>query len=171
MTAAFMTQTAYADHRGVGRSSVSNWKKDGLLVMKDGKVDVIATDRIVDNAIDPMKGRPAGTPTGAGTGEQENTLASERLAEVRESRIGKALKNAQLAGDLAPVEEMQRTLTEAGRMIRDRMQAAFRNKAERLAAETETRTVLTLCSETIDEACASFADAIDAGLLDAEGNA
>jgi uncharacterized protein involved in type VI secretion and phage assembly len=85
--------------------------------------------------------------------------------QVREQRIGQALKNAQLAGDLVPLIEAERRVSEVGRAARERMHAWLRSVAERFAAESDVRTIMALGEEGIDEVFAELADAAAARRL------
>lgn len=181
-----MTQVEYARHRGVGKSAVSNWKKAGHLVLaedpKDGriKVDVDRTDAKLNGKLDPMRGRP---PTGEiettpdeealpleaspSSGPQTGRAGfdAERLEELRERRIGNALKNAQAARELVPLIEAERRVSEIGRVARERMHAWYRSVAERLAAEKDIRAVISLGEEGIDQVFTELADAAELGEL------
>ncbi|MBM3927382.1 MAG: hypothetical protein FJ335_02840, partial [Sphingomonadales bacterium] len=59
-----MTKGAYAVHRGVGKSAVSNWSRKGLLVLGECPtsgavmVDVGRTDARINSRVDPTRGRP-----------------------------------------------------------------------------------------------------------------
>jgi len=90
---------------------------------------------------------------------------AERLEELRERRIGAALKNAQLAGDLVPLIEAERRVAEAGRVARERMQSWLRGIAERFAATADVRAIMSLGEEGIDEVFAELAAAAARGDL------
>lgn len=180
-----MTQVEYARHRGVTKGAVSNWKKDGLLVLAEDpatgkiKVDRDRTDAKLNAKIDPMRGRPPTAtaepappstlplePPAEGSpfaGPGERTLADERLDEIRERRIGNALKNAQTAGELVPLVEAERRVSEAARACRERMHAWFRGEVERLAAERDERAIMSLGEEGIDRVFAELADMAQRG--------
>lgn len=187
MAAQLMTQVEFARHRGVGKSAVSNWKRDGLVVFAEGPggrqmVDVGRTDARLNAKIDPMRGRPSTAsgqapdgeapalpleqqplPSGAPSPPTERTLNAERIEQVREQRIGQAMKNAQLAGELVPLVEAQKRVAEVGRSARERMHAWFRSQAERLAAEKDVRQVMAIGESGIDQVFAELADAADSG--------
>lgn len=185
---ALMTQAEYARHRGVVKSAVSNWKAAGLLVLAEDpadsriKVDQVRTDARLNARIDPMRGRPstgqalsaapadpaqqlplAETPSAAASASGDRGFAEERVEELRERRIGAALKNAQLAGDLVPLAEAERRVSEAGRAARERMHAWVRGIAERLAATSDVRALMTFCEEGIDQVFAELASAAQRG--------
>lgn len=176
-----MTQAEFARHRGVTKGAVSNWKKAGLLAFANdstGKmlVDVVRSDAKLNGNINPMRGRPtsggsaaAGAdapalPLGEGAGPapaaagQANDLADERLQELRERRFGQAMKNAQLAGELVALIEAERRVAEIGRVARERVQAQLRGMAERLASESEPRTIMVLLEQAVDQVFEELAD-------------
>lgn len=180
-----MTQAEYARHRGVGKSAVSNWKAAGLIVLAEDdagkvKVDVVRTDARINARIDPLRGRPT---TGAAAAQAEATppapdselalsapatLSSERMELMREQRVGVALKNAQMARELVPAIEAERRLSEASRLLRERLHAEFRGSAERQAAIRDRREMMMFNEEIIDRVFGDVADMIETGLLAAE---
>lgn len=176
-----MTQADFARHRGVSKGSVSNWKKAGFLVFREGEdgrvyVDVARTEAKLNAKIDPMRGRPPGgvqaptselplgeAPAPTPAASTEDTLQSERLADIREGRFGKALKNAQLAGELGAIVELEQRASTLGRMARERVHAWFRGEVERFAAEREARVIMAIGEEGIDRVFAGLADQAQAG--------
>lgn len=191
MSVQLMTQAQFARHRGVSKGSVTNWKNARLLVLAEGPngkpmVDVARSDMRLNANIDPMRGRPStggqmpqpesppvgreapalplgeGSPPAAAQPRRDG-LNDERVAQVREDRIGKALKNAQLAGELVPLIEAERRVAEVGRAARERMHAWFRSIAERVAAEKDVRQVMVIGETGIDEVFAELADAAERG--------
>lgn len=182
-----MTQVEFARHRGVGKSAVSNWKKAGLIVLREGDdgrvyVDVTRSDAKLNAKIDPMRGRPATAVNGSApapvTGEAEGELplaasaapAAESLQSLRgdllrEQRVTAALKNAQLADELAAIVELELRASALGRAWRDRTHAWFRGVAEQLAATRELRIVMSIGEEGIDAIFADLAKMAAAGEL------
>ena len=182
-----LTQTQFAQRRGVSKGAVSNWKAAGLLVLAEGPngkplVDVVRTEAKLNAKLDPMRGRPStgggldpapALPLGEGGAPAPSAspapsaapggLADERMQHLREQRVGAALKNAQLAGDLVPLIEAEQRVAEVGRAARERMHAWLRSVAERFAAETEVRAIMALGEEGIDQVFAELADAAAAG--------
>jgi hypothetical protein len=177
-----MTQAEYARHRGVTKPAVSNWKKQGLLVLAEDpsdariKVDVARTDAKLNAKIDPMRGRPpagaaepapalpleggaAPVPASPAASAGEGTVTDERVLHLREQRIGQAMKNAQTARELVPLVEAERRVSEIGRAARERMQAWLRSSAERFAAEKDVRQIMAIGEAGIDEVFAELADA------------
>ena len=182
-----MTKGAYAVHRGVGKSAVSNWAKKDLLVMGECPssgaimVDVERTDARINSRIDPMRGRPTNgqpSPTVVAQAEPVTDLldmaggrrnaAQVRVDLAEEQLIDRRMKNAEAARELAPRIELERRAAELGRVARERMHAMWRSNAERLAAETDPRTIMSIGIAEIDRVFAQLADDADSGALAAD---
>jgi hypothetical protein len=75
-----VTQAEYARHRGKSRQYISRLAKAGVLVMRGGKVDVNASDAVLDDHPEPVSERVAATPVEAApTG---TTFAQARTADM-----------------------------------------------------------------------------------------
>ena len=83
------------------------------------------------------------------------------MEEARERIIGRRIDNEKALGNLVSLGEVERRTAERGRMIRERVQATVRNLAERLAAETDPRTITSLLSAELDDVFARLADDIE----------
>ena len=80
MSDKLMSQADYARHRGKSRQYISRLAKAGVLVMRGGKVDVAASDAVLDDRPEPVSERVAAasvetTPTGT-------TFAQARTADM-----------------------------------------------------------------------------------------
>ncbi len=179
-----MSQAEYAVHRGVGRSAVSNWKTQGLLVFAEGTngkpaVDVERTDARVNAKIDPARGRPtaasalpqsdlplaepvANAVRGGGGGE---SLADVRTDLIRAQTIKAQLDNAKRAGDLVPLEEFIRRSSEYGRVARERTLSVVRSQAEWLASARDARAIVAQLQDEIERAFADLAAQIETGAM------
>lgn len=178
---AFMRLKDYAAHQGVLPSAVSNWKKEGLVVFGTAPatarlVDVAATDANLAQRRDPMRGRPiSGAAPLVASAPAPDTQARNELGQVRTELLkaqtaGKLMENARLAGELVPLIEAERRISEIARLARERCKAAFRSEAERLGVETDRRAIMALCDETIDQAFAQMADDVESGALLGDGD-
>ncbi len=169
-----ISKAAYARHRGVGKSAVSNWIARDQIVLKDGKVDVAASDAKLGAMVDPASGRdpvprPATNKTSsakakstAGVADSAQAqLAEERLGEIRERRIGQAMKNAQAAGELVEIGEYESRLATLISGFCERLQAELRAQAEALAMEQDKRRIRTLLDDTIHQVRTDFAARIE----------
>lgn len=174
-----MTQSQFAKHRGVGKSAVSNWKTQGLLVFADEgagpRVHVERTEAKLNARLDPMRGRPttamnaaepAEQPVVADAGQESGGFAAVRVQVAAEDLIAKRLKNARDASELVPRLAAERQCAELGRAVRERVQAWLRGAADRLAVERDPRVVVSFASEELDQLFADLADQVAAGALE-----
>lgn len=169
----FMTPKEYAEYKGKGVSSVSNWKKRGLIEYGEaGLIDVRRSDMKVNAAIDPTRGRPSRAIAAAvneappATGEAPNQVqqvADVRVDLIREQTIARRMKNALDAGALVPFEDAAAKLSKFARLSRERMHSIVRTYAERLAAEREPRQIVALLEAEIDAAFSKLAQDARAG--------
>lgn len=177
-----MTLSAYAAHRGVGKSAVSNYRKAGHVVFAeggDGKtyVDVQRTDARLNAKLDPARGRPAKAGQqpgplfdGGAVAVEAAPLARSQLSDVRtelleEQKIKLRVNNAIAAGLLVPAEEASQLLEGGLRMAREKMQAIVREEAERLAAERDPRAIVAKLGGAVDAAFAALAAKVLSGDL------
>lgn len=80
MSDRLVTQAEYARHRGKSRQYISRMAKAGVLVMRGGKVDVAASDAVLDDRPEPVSERVAAAPVEAApTG---TTFAQARTADM-----------------------------------------------------------------------------------------
>lgn len=178
------TQTQFAKRRGVGKSAVTNWKNAGLLVFAEdadgrAKVHVERSEARLNARLDPMRGRPTGG-TAAGELELEpvedvampiaaaRNLAQARAELVDEDLYGRRMKNAQTAGELVALIEMERRASELGRLARERVSAELRGVAERLSATGDVRAVMAILDEATGKAFAALAASVASGVIDAD---
>lgn len=189
-----LKQAEFAARHGVGPSAVSNWKKRGLVVFapdprRPGKqlIDAEKSDLLVRGTIDQTRGRPRGDAAEAAAPAEStapaiamNGLEAARLEEMRERTTRRKIENEQLLGRLVSLAEYERRAGDMGRMIRERTHGLIRQHGERLAAETDPRTIMAILTEAFDglfdqvagevEAAASDERAADAVLAQIEGD-
>lgn len=194
MNKPFMRKGEFARHRGVKPSAVSNWNKRGFLVFAEGPggqmlVDVAKTEARLNAKLDTTRGRPttgmqAGmddvpealdTPDApdAPEGGDRQPVINPRMELVRENVVEKRLKNLEKARELVALEEYERRSTEKGRQTRERVMGVVRDMADRLAVETNPRTIVALQQEAFDRMFADLAldveqDAMGEDLAEAE---
>ncbi|AJP72275.1 hypothetical protein [Sphingomonas hengshuiensis] len=179
------TQTQFAKRRGVGKSAVTNWKNAGLLVFAEdadgrAKVHVERSEARLNARLDPMRGRPTSGVASATELELEPVeepalpiAASRNLAQARaelvdEDLYGRRMKNAQTAGELVALVEMERRASELGRLARERVAAELRGVAERLSATGDVRAVMAILDEATGKAFAALAASVASGVMDAD---
>ncbi len=162
-----LTQKAFAERRGVGKSAVSNWKARGLLVMVAGEngkdlVDVAATEANLDLEIDTTRGRPISAPAKQAASGAGGEMGAVRLELIKAQTARRLLENDVYAGKLVALAEFEAKAADWGRRARERIQGVMRQNAKRLATMTDARAVLALLNDEVDKAFASLADEADA---------
>jgi hypothetical protein len=80
MSDRLVTQAEYARHRGKSRQYISRLAKAGVLVMRGGKVDVAASDAVLDDRPEPVSERVAAAPVE--TAPTGTTFAQARTADM-----------------------------------------------------------------------------------------
>ena len=80
MSDKLMTQAEYARHRAKSRQYISRLAKAGVLVMRGGKVDVAASDAVLDDRPEPVSERVAAAPVD--TTPTGTTFAQARTADM-----------------------------------------------------------------------------------------
>jgi len=102
-----LSQAEYARHRGVSRQYISRLAKAGVLVMRGGKVDVAASDAVLDDR--PEKVSEAATSAPGEAGGQTTTYAQAKLAPqlaaVSELGAVRELLDAEIEGILKGLQD------------------------------------------------------------------
>lgn len=149
-----MSQSEYARHRGKSRQYVSQLAQAGVLVMRGGKVDVAATDTVLDDkpvadpdAAPPQQrafsrplrpaedvGQAPGTQGGASFG-QARTIEMVFRAKLRR------LEYETKQGKLIDAEAYRKAAADAFRMFRDGMLGIPDRLATTIASESDPKKV------------------------------
>ena len=146
---AVMTQAEYARHRRKSRQYISQLAKAGVLVMRGGKIDVRATDTVLDDkpvdevheaptAATASPARVGGEPlpqAGGASFGQARTIEMVFRAKLR--RLEFETKQARLI----EAEAVRKTVAEAVRTIRDGILGLPDRLATVLAAESDPKKV------------------------------
>lgn len=161
-----LSQTGYADARGLSASYVSKLKRQGRLVITpSGKVNVEATDRLVDATRDPARGgdrRPPATEgkgddAGAretaapsagrdGRGEFQTYKEAARRERIAKARIAE-LELAEKTGQLVRRKEVEAAIFGLSRQTMESLDALADRLASQLAAESDPARVHALLTE------------------------
>ena len=118
--------SAYARHRGTSRQYISRLAKEGVLVMRDGFVEVEASDAVLDDrptALEvpsPAERSPSGAAA-ASSRQQPITFAQAKLAETVERVKLLRMERERRAGKLLNRDDVQAEQFNAARIIRDGM--------------------------------------------------
>lgn len=156
------TQSEYARHRQVHRSYISRLAQRGILVMRDGLVDVAASDAVLDDrpVYPPADDSAAATPQSS-AGIQHPSFAEARtVCEVLRA------KKLRLEYDLAVGKvvnaELQRKLAfDVAREARDTILAVPARVAITCAAETDAKKIEALLTVELKSALTILADTVD----------
>lgn len=152
--ALLMTQSDYAKRRKVSRQHVSKLAKAGVLIMRNGMVDVNLSDAVLDDqaklAVDPQNA-PAETP---------GSYAAARYQ--RELYVGKLrrLEFEQRAGSLIPADTVAATWCKVADTIRTRLAALPSRLTGKLAGLSDAKQVRALLEKEIDGVLASIAEGV-----------
>jgi len=143
-----VSQAEYARHRGVSRQYISRLAKAGVLVMRGGKVDVAASDAVLDDR--PEKISEAATSGPVEAGAQTTTYAQAKLADMLFRARLRKLEYETKSGKLIPTDEVKVVWFKQARQIRDKLLAVPTKLAPQLAALTEVRAVRELLDAEIE---------------------
>jgi len=134
-----MSQAEYARHRAKSRQYISRLAKAGVLVMRGGKVDVAASDAVLDDRPEPVSERIASapaevTPSGA-------TFAQAKTADmVFKAKLRKMEYDVRM-GKLVEADLVKQRWSAIYRLIVDRILAWPNRLAPEVAALTDERQV------------------------------
>ena len=126
-TPRLMTKSEYAKHRGVSKPYITKLAKNGVLVLRGGKVDVRASDTVLDDKpvedVDPpAQSSPAGSPPRAVAeplGQAGASFGQARTVEMVFRAKLRRLEFETKQGRLIEAEAVRKTIAEAVRTLRD----------------------------------------------------
>ena len=141
-----MSQADYARHRKVDRSYISRLAKAGVLVMRHGKVDVGASDAVLDDrpvAVEPgetsQNNQAQAVPEPVGP--QPTNYAQARLAEMVYRAKLRRLDYETRSAKLISADEVKAKWFVVARQIRDKLLAVPTKLSPQLAALTDAYAV------------------------------
>ena len=143
-----VSQAEYARHRGVSRQYISRLAKAGVLVMRGGKVDVAASDAVLDDRPEEISEAATSGPVEAGA--QTTTYAQAKLADMLFRARLRKLEYETKSGKLIPTDEVKVVWFKQARQIRDKLLAMPAKLAPQLAAVSEVRAVRELLDAEIE---------------------
>lgn len=134
-----MTQADYARHRAKSRQYISRLAKAGVLVMRGGKVDVAASDAVLDDRPEPVSERVASAP--ADSTPTGTTFAQARTADmVFKARLRK-MEYDQRMGKLMETDLFRRRIEAIFVAIKETAMAWPNRVAPEIAPLTDERQV------------------------------
>ena len=176
-TPRLMTKTEYAKHRGVSQPYISKLARNGILVMRAGKIDVAATDQVLDDKplpeieepppIRTAPPAPRMVPPPPASNESLGGGAPQRTsyAEARTIRTVFQAKLARLdfevkEGKLIDAAAVRMRISEHVRTLRDGLLGLPDRLASSLAAETDQRKVHVMLKTEITRELEALAHAL-----------
>jgi hypothetical protein len=150
-TPRLMTKSEYAKHRGVSKPYITKLAKNGVLVLRGSKVDVRASDTVLDDKpvddVDPPT--PMQQPVGAapplrpveGQGQGGASFGQARTIEMVFRAKLRRLEYETKQGKLIEAELVRKTVADAVRCLRDGILGLPDRLATVLAAESEAKKV------------------------------
>ncbi len=168
-TPRLMTKSEYAKHRGVSKPYITKLAKNGVLVMRGGKVDVRATDLVLDDKpvddVDPppAQSAPAAPPTrpaGESLGQAGASFGQARTIEMVFRAKLRRLEFETKQGRLIEAEAVRKTVADAVRALRDGILGLADRLATVLAAESGSKKVHVTLKTELSRELEALANAI-----------
>ncbi|MCK9994188.1 MAG: hypothetical protein Dbin4_02708 [Alphaproteobacteria bacterium] len=163
-----LSQSEYAQHRGVSRMAVSKAVKAGR-VKKDvnGKIDVAQADADWEANTKPQMHSPPTTPPGGRIETAESRAAdsygaSRAIREAYQARLAK-LEYERESGELIRADTVRNDAFTAARATRNMLGNIPARLSAILAGETDEKKIYRLLEDAIDDACRSLAEKVEAG--------
>jgi hypothetical protein len=149
-TPRLMTKTEYAKHRGVSKPYITKLAKNGALVLRGGKLDVRASDTVLeDKPVDdvdppPAQASPAGPPpqpAAESLGQPGASFGRARTIEMVFRAKLRRLEFETKQGRPIEAEAVRKTIADAVRSLRDGILGLPDRLATVLAAESDSKKV------------------------------
>ena len=165
---AVMSQAEYARHRRKSRQYISQLAKAGVLVMRGGKIDVRATDTVLDDKpVDDVR-EPAPATSEAASRSAADSLPQAGGASFGQARTIEMVFRAKLRrlefetkqARLIEAEAVRKTVAEAVRTIRDSILGLPDRLATVLAAESDPKKVHVILKAELTRELEGLAHAI-----------
>ncbi len=134
-----MSQADYARHRGKSRQYISRLAKAGVLVMRGGKVDVAASDAVLDDRPEPVSERVAAAPVEVASGA--TTYAQAKTADMVFRAKLRKLEHDVRVGKLVEAERVKERWASILVGLKERILAVPDKLAPELTALTAERQV------------------------------
>jgi hypothetical protein len=168
-TPRLMTKTEYARYRGVSKPYITKLAKNGVLVLRGGKVDVHASDTVLDDKpvddVDPPPAQassvgPPPRPVAESLGQAGASFGQARTVEMVFRAKLRRLEFETKQGRLIEAEAVRKTIAEAVRTLRDGILALPDRLATVLAAESDSKKVHVTMKTELSRELEALANAI-----------
>lgn len=163
-----MTVAEYAAHRGVSDSYIRRMRRKGNLVLAAGdRIDVRASDEMLDGVTNPVRGGKRGEGEASSIGETASVLAQPQVISVQEAVRRERLARARLAelelGEeakrLTRVEDVNRAVFTLVRQALNKMQGMSGRLRRVLAKESDPFAIGQIIDADVAEICKEMRDA------------
>jgi phage terminase Nu1 subunit (DNA packaging protein) len=151
----FVSQAEYARHRGISRQHVSRLVKAGVLITRGGRVDVVASDAVLDDRPQPIIERAAPEPGETATA---GAYAQAKTAEMVYRAKLRKLDFEVRSGKLIPADEVKVQWFKVCRGIRDKLLAIPQKLAPQLAGLSDLHEVRDVLASEIEAALKGLND-------------
>jgi hypothetical protein len=168
-TPRLMTKTEYAKYRGVSKPCITKLAKNGVLVLRGGKVDVHASDTVLDDRpvddVDPPPAHafsvgPPPRPVAESLGQAGASFGQARTVEMVFRAKLRRLEFETKQGRLIEAEAVRKTIAEAVRTLRDGILGLPDRLATVLAAESDSKKVHVTLKTELSRELEALANAI-----------
>ena len=165
-----MTKSEYAKHRGVSKPYITKLAKNGVLVLRGSKVDVRASDTVLDDKpvddVDPPT--PMQQPVGAapplrpveGQGQGGASFGQARTIEMVFRAKLRRLEYETKQGKLIEAEVYRKAAADAFRTFRDGLLGLPDRLATTIAAESDPKKVHLALKTEISRELEAASDAV-----------
>ena len=170
-TPRLMTKSEYAKHRGVSKPYITKLAKNGVLVLRGDKVDVRASDTVLDDKpvddVDPppAQASPVGAPprpVAESLGQAGASFGQARTIEMVFRAKLRRLEFETKQGRLIEAEAVRKTVADAVRSLRDGILGLPDRLATVLAAESDSKKVHVTLKTELSRELEALANAIRA---------
>lgn len=162
-----MDQVRYAKHRGVSKQYINQLVKAGVLVMRGTKIDVRASDKVLDDRPlpeieepQPIRAAPLRPAPDAPPGQQRTSYAEARTIKmVFDAKLAR-LQFETKQGKLIEAEAVRLRISEHVRTLRDGLLGLPDRLSSTFAAESDPRKIHVTMKTEIARELEALANAI-----------
>ena len=165
-TPRLMTKSEYAKHRSVSKPCITKLAKNGVLVLRGDKVDVRASDTVLDDKpvddVDPPPAQASPRPVAEPLGQAGASFGQARTIEMVFRAKLRRLEFETKQGRLIEAEAVRKTVADAVRSLRDGILGLPDRLATVLAAESDSKKVHVTLKTELSRELEALANAIRA---------
>ena len=160
---ALMNQSEFARHIGVERGYITQLKTAGRLIMQDGKVDVEASIRKIEETKDPSKAAVAErhakerktikpeSEAAADSNEKIDSYQSSRAKKEKYAALQAQISYEKEIGLLLVTQEAKSAVADGDAIIRNRLESLPDLLAPQLAAESDEQKIRAMLIDHVEQ--------------------